>query len=82
MEAAAGSAPQTPAEAPLTGGADPFEVAAVWVEKGRKGSTQWVSSCTATQLRSYRLRKTLKPLKRATIFVYLGLAFVEVPQKL
>ena len=36
----AGSAPLTPAEAPLGGGADPFEVAAVWVEKGRKGSTK------------------------------------------
>merc|ERR1719161_1353863 len=40
--------------------ASPIELAVIWVEKGRKGSSAWVDRCPEAQVKIYRFRKRLK----------------------
>ncbi|CAK9094161.1 Two pore calcium channel protein 1 (Calcium channel protein 1) (AtCCH1) (Fatty acid oxygenation up-regulated protein 2) (Voltage-dependent calcium channel protein TPC1) (AtTPC1) [Durusdinium trenchii] len=54
-------------------------MAVIWVKKAAKGSTQWTDIGTKRQLSHYKFRKRLKPLTVLIKFLYLGLAFVEVP---
>lgn len=60
-------------------GASPVDMAVIWVKKAAKGSTQWTDIGTKRQLSHYKFRKRLKPLTVLIKFLYLGLAFVEVP---
>ncbi|CAJ1387317.1 unnamed protein product [Effrenium voratum] len=59
--------------------ASPLELAAVWVHKASKGSSQWVTSCPAWQLEVYRFRKRLKPVRVLVKFAFLSLAMFEEP---
>mmetsp|Transcript_28807 Transcript_28807/g.67030 ORF Transcript_28807/g.67030 Transcript_28807/m.67030 type:complete len:751 (+) Transcript_28807:123-2375(+) len=55
------------------------DVAAVWVEKARSGSVQWVDSCSVGQMQAYRFRKRLKPVTTLAKYSLLALAIFERP---
>lgn len=59
--------------------ADDVELAVIWVEKARRGSTRWVDRCSKAQIRAYRLRKWLKPAGTATKGMLLSIALFELP---
>lgn len=59
--------------------ASSVDMAVIWVSKAAKGSAQWIDSGSQKQISHYKFRKRLRPLTVFVKYLYLALAFFEVP---
>jgi len=70
---------QEPLRSEASPEASAIDVAVIWVSKAGKGSTQWTDTASLRQLKHYKFRKQLKPLTVLIKYLFLALAFFEVP---